>query len=57
MNHSQKGYQSITSKAMKAEMLEPDGDGALSVEDARTWAEERRIPFLEGAEVIAALHG
>ena len=40
-----------------AEMLEPDGDGALSVEDARTWAEERQIPFLEGAEVIAALHG
>ena len=38
-------------------MLEPNGDGALSVEDARIWAEERRIPFLEGAEVIAALHG
>jgi ABC-type ATPase with predicted acetyltransferase domain len=38
-------------------MLESDGDGALSVEDARTWAEERQIPFLEGAEVIAALHG
>ena len=40
-----------------AEMLQPAGDGALSVEDARTWAEERQIPFLEGAEVIAALHG
>jgi hypothetical protein len=38
-------------------MLQPDGDGALSVEDARAWAGERGIPFLEGAEVIAALHG
>ena len=38
-------------------MLQPDGDGALSVADARIWAEEREIPFLEGAEVIAALHG
>jgi 3,4-dihydroxy 2-butanone 4-phosphate synthase len=40
-----------------AEMLQPDGDGALSVEDARAWAGERGIPFLEGAEVIEALHG
>jgi 3,4-dihydroxy 2-butanone 4-phosphate synthase len=39
-----------------AEMLQPDGDGALSVADARTWATERNIPFLEGAEVIAAFH-
>ena len=38
-------------------MLQPDGDGALSVADARAWAAERGIPFLEGAQVIAALHG
>ena len=37
-------------------MLQPEGDGALSVSDARKWAEERNIPFLEGAEVIAAFH-
>ena len=40
-----------------AEMLQPDGDGALSVNEARIWAQERGIPFLEGSEVIAALHG
>ena len=39
-----------------AEMLQPEGDGALSVSDARLWAKERNIPFLEGAEVIAAFH-
>ena len=40
-----------------AEMLQPEGDGALSANDARMWAQERGIPFLEGSEVIAALHG
>ena len=38
-----------------AEMLQPDGDLALPVEDARTWAEERGIPFLTGEELIKAL--
>ena len=38
-----------------AEMLQPDGDLALSVSDARAWAEANNIPFLEGADVIAAL--
>ena len=38
-----------------AEMLEPDGDNALSVDQARQWAEARGIPFLEGVEVISAL--
>ena len=38
-----------------AEMLEPDGDLALSVEHARAWAEQRNIPFLEGADIISAL--
>ena len=38
-----------------AEMLQPEGDHALGVDDARRWADERDIPFLEGADVIAAL--
>ena len=38
-----------------AEMLQPDGDHALSVSDARAWAEQHNIPFLEGADVVAAL--
>ena len=39
-----------------AEMLEADGDNALSVEDARIWARKRGIPFLTGEELISALH-
>ena len=39
-----------------AEMLEADGDNALSVEDARVWARKRGIPFLTGEELISALH-
>ena len=31
-----------------AEMLQPDGDRALSVADARAWAQSNGIPFLEG---------
>tara|TARA_B100000900_G_scaffold129102_2_gene109147 strand:+ start:23282 stop:24010 length:729 start_codon:yes stop_codon:yes gene_type:complete len=38
-----------------AEMLQPDGDYALSVEDAKVWAEERGIPFLHGIDIINAL--
>jgi 3,4-dihydroxy 2-butanone 4-phosphate synthase len=38
-----------------AEMLQPDGDHALSVSAARAWAEQHNIPFLEGADVVAAL--
>ncbi len=38
-----------------AEMLQPDGDNALSVEAARAWAMERGIPFLEGIDIIEAL--
>ena len=38
-----------------AEMLQPDGDNALSVESARSWAMERGIPFLEGIDIIEAL--
>ena len=39
-----------------AEMLEPDGDLALRVADARAWAEARGIPFLEGADIVQALN-
>lgn len=38
-----------------AEMLEPEGDFALSVGDAEQWAKEREIPFLHGIDVIHAL--
>ena len=39
-----------------AEMLEPDGDLALSVDEAKLWAKSRNIPFLEGADIIEALN-
>ena len=45
----------MTPVVIGAEMLQDDGDNALSVEDARTWAAERNIPFLEGAQLISAL--
>ena len=38
-----------------AEMLQPDGDNALSVDDAKVWANERGIPFLHGIDIINAL--
>ena len=40
---------------MGAEMLQPNGDHALSVDDAKVWAEERGIPFLHGIDIINAL--
>tara|TARA_B110000495_G_scaffold80859_1_gene69464 strand:- start:370 stop:1077 length:708 start_codon:yes stop_codon:yes gene_type:complete len=46
----------MTPVVIGAEMLQPDGDGALSVEDARAWAMQRDIPFLEGAQLTAALN-
>jgi 3,4-dihydroxy-2-butanone 4-phosphate synthase len=45
----------MTPVVIGAEMLQPDGDNALSVSDARAWANERNIPFLEGAQLIDAL--
>jgi 3,4-dihydroxy-2-butanone 4-phosphate synthase len=45
----------MTPVVIGAEMLQPEGDYALSVDDARTWANERGIPFLEGAQLIDAL--
>ncbi|DAC49462.1 MAG TPA: 3,4-dihydroxy-2-butanone-4-phosphate synthase [Candidatus Thalassarchaeaceae archaeon] len=38
-----------------AEMLQPDGDGALSVEEAKKYGQERGIPFVSGAELLAAM--
>ncbi len=37
-----------------AEMLQPDGDRALSVEDARAYASTRGIPMLTGEEIMRA---
>ncbi|MCS5525830.1 MAG: 3,4-dihydroxy-2-butanone-4-phosphate synthase [Candidatus Poseidoniaceae archaeon] len=45
----------LTPVVIGAEMLQPDGDLALAVADARIWAEERNIPFLTGEELISAL--
>ena len=45
----------VTPVVIGAEMLQPEGDNALSVSDAREWAKLRGIPFLEGAEIISAL--
>ena len=45
----------MTPVVIGAEMLQPDGDAALSVDDARIWAAGRNIPFLTGYELIAAL--
>ncbi len=45
----------MTPVVIGAEMLQPDGDLALSVDDARIWANERGIPFLTGEELMAAL--
>ena len=45
----------MTPVVIGAEMLQPDGDLALSVDDARVWANERKIPFLTGKELMGAL--
>jgi len=37
-----------------AEMLQPDGDRALSVEDARAYASTHGIPMLTGEEIMRA---
>ena len=45
----------VTPVVIGAEMLQPDGDLALSVSEARIWAAERDIPFLTGKELMLAL--
>lgn len=37
-----------------AEMLQPDGDGALTVEDARKYSIENGIPMLTGEDILSA---
>lgn len=44
----------MTPVVIGAEMLQPNGDFALSVDDAREWANGRGIPFLEGADLVEA---
>ena len=39
-----------------AEMLQPDGDGALSVEDARSYASKYNIPMITGEDLLNALN-
>jgi len=39
-----------------AEMLQPDGDRALPVEDARKYAQEHNVPMVTGADLLEA-HG
>ena len=38
-----------------AEMLQPDGDRALSVKDARAYSAKHDIPMLTGEEIMRAL--
>ena len=38
-----------------AEMLQPNGDGALSVEDAQKYGQQRGIPFINGSELMQAI--
>ena len=40
-----------------AEMLQPNGNSALSVEDAKKWANERGILFLTGDEIKREIKG
>ena len=35
-------------------MLQPDGDGALPVEDAREYARKNGIPMITGADILEA---
>jgi len=37
-------------------MLQPDGDGALSVEDARSSAGKHNIPMITGNDLLNALN-
>ena len=37
-----------------AEMLQPDGERALSVEDARAYAAKHQIPMLTGEDIMKA---
>jgi|TARA_B110000263_G_C15310656_1_gene512967 3,4-dihydroxy 2-butanone 4-phosphate synthase len=39
-----------------AEMLQPNGDGALSVEDARIYAAKHNIPMITGDDLISTLN-
>lgn len=40
-----------------AEMLQPEGSAALSVEDAKKWADKRGILFLTGDEIKSKIQG
>ena len=40
-----------------AEMLQPDGSAALTVEEAKKWANEQGILFLTGDEIKKMING
>ena len=44
----------LTPCTIGAEMLQPDGDRALSVDDARAYAAKHDIPMLTGEEIVRA---
>ncbi len=39
-----------------AEMLQPDGDGALSIKDARIYAAKHKIPMITGDDLLNVLN-
>ena len=38
-----------------AEMLEPEGDGALSLDGARKYAERHGIPMITGDDILSSM--
>ena len=38
-----------------AEMLQPDGDGALTVEDAKIYASKHNIPMITGSDLLESM--
>ena len=39
-----------------AEMLDPNGDGALSLEEARIYAENHGIPMITGKDILDSIN-
>ena len=39
-----------------AEMLDPDGDGALSLEEARKYAKKHGIPMITGKDILDSIN-
>ena len=39
-----------------AEMLDPNGDGALSLEESRKYAEKHGIPMITGKDILYSIN-